>query len=155
MASSTPSPLPQPTDAPVIVQDSSLGPRLVLGAFLSAIVPGIGHLLVNRWKNGCVFLGIAIMVLALNWSLRPALHAWAFGLTAVGTFALSVFSAWEVGYSAPAAHGRLSSGGWYFSFPPPWREPLLNSIWDYSLLAPVLTRWLLNPCSLLSRRVTI
>lgn len=114
MASSTPSPLPQPTDAPVIVQDSSLGPRLVLGAFLSAIVPGIGHLLVNRWKNGCVFLGIAIMVLALNWSLRPALHAWAFGLTAVGTFALSVFSAWEVGYSAPAAHGRLSQ--WWLVF---------------------------------------
>jgi len=114
MASGTSSPLPQPTDAPVIVQDSSFASRLILGALLSAIVPGIGHFLVNRWKRGCGFLGIAIMVLALNWSLRPALHAWAFGLTALGTFALSMFSAWEVGYSAPASPGRLSQ--WWLVF---------------------------------------
>jgi signal peptidase I len=68
----------------------------------------------KRWKRGSFLLAIAIMVLALNWSLRPALHAWAFGMMALGTFALTVFSAWDVGYSAPSSHKRLSQ--WWLVF---------------------------------------
>lgn len=115
MASSIPSPAPQTTGTPVVVHDSSFRVRLVFAALLSALVPGIGHILIKRWKQGCVLLGIAIVILALNWSLRPALHAWAFGLLALGTFApLTVFSAWDTGYSAPSSHKRRSQ--WWLIF---------------------------------------
>lgn len=114
MASSIPSPAPPTTGAPVVVRDSSFSFGLALGAFLSAVVPGIGHFLIKRWKRGCFLLAIAILVLVLDVTLRLALHAWALGVIALGTFALSVFSACDVGYSAPVSIGRLSQ--WWLVF---------------------------------------
>ena len=114
MASGIPSLTSETAGAPVLGRNSTFNLRRGLGAFLSAVVPGIGHLLVKRWKRGFALLGISIVVLALHGSLRPALHIWAFGLIVSGTFALGVFSACDVAYSSPRSDRQLSP--WWLVF---------------------------------------
>jgi signal peptidase I len=112
--SSIPCSAPQPTGAPASIPGSLFSFRLVLAALLSAVVPGFGHILVKRWKRGCALLFLAILILVLDWNLRPALRQWGLGLITLSTLALNVYSAWDIGYSSRIPQQRLSQ--WWLVF---------------------------------------
>jgi len=114
MTYSLQSPLPPSARAVVPIPDSSFSLRLVFAAAVSALVPGIGHFLVKRWRRGCTLLSLCILLLLVDWRLRPALHVWSFGLTVLASIALNVYSAWDVGYSSSFWQGRLSQ--WWLVF---------------------------------------
>ena len=101
--------VPQSThDTAASPGDSSFSLRIPFAAVLSALVPGLGHVLVKRLRPGCALLSLCILLWLVDWILRPALHIWSLELRIFGTIALCIYSAWNIGYSKPVRHGRLS-----------------------------------------------
>jgi len=85
--------------------------QILLAAFISGLLPGLGHLSLHRQRRGLLLLTIFGALLVGLWPLRmEANPATLLGLT-VAMVALCIFAAWDAGYgnhSAPKiSHGWL------------------------------------------------
>jgi len=80
-------------------QDSISREKYLLAAFLSPLLPGVGHFLVRRFRSGTLLLVFYAGLLSICWPLRlldrqPGLVVFAFGL-----ILLCIFAAVNAGYA--------------------------------------------------------
>jgi len=85
--------------------------RPVGAAFLSAVLPGVGHLLVHRWQTGFCLIACYAMLLVCFWPLRL--------LRFYGGF-LALFSAWIILFLYATCSAQLSRDRQTSKRPSPW-----------------------------------
>lgn len=78
---------------------ASFRPRPLLGAFLCAFVPGVGHFLVRRFRKGILLLLILGVWFVAYCLLRLPRTAYGAILPILGLAGLCVFGAWDVAYN--------------------------------------------------------
>jgi signal peptidase I len=74
--------------------------KAVLAAFLSPVLPGAGHLLIQRRRAAFLLLLLFSLLLLLCWPLRELTHLGSLVLFGFGMIALCIFAAYDAGYGA-------------------------------------------------------
>jgi signal peptidase I len=82
--------------------------RVLAAAFLSAILPGAGHLLINRRRTGIAMLILFCMLLSICWPLRLPIHFAAVGGLVFGMLALCITAVVDSAYGRGHGHERPS-----------------------------------------------
>lgn len=98
-----------PPANPVIPQ-SSWGKR-ILAAFLSPVLPGVGHLLIHRRRTGFFLLLFFTSLLLLCWPLREMKQLGGTLLFGAGMIVLCIFSTCSAGYE-PGGQKEKPSQWW-------------------------------------------
>ena len=72
--------------------------NLLLASFLSTLLSGAGHFLVNRRRKGALLLAFFCVLLLLWWPARLLQYFWGIAPLAIGMIPLFIFAAWDVPY---------------------------------------------------------
>src|SRR5581483_6105304 len=87
-----------PPPSPIILQLSRK--KRILAAFLSPVLPGVGHLLIQCPRAAIFFLLLFSLLLLLCWPLREMKDFTGTLLFGAGMIVLCIFSTWDAGYRA-------------------------------------------------------
>jgi signal peptidase I len=88
--------------------------KLLLASFLSAVLPGAGHLLINRRRKGILLLVLFCVLLLLHWPLRLPGYFWGLALMAPAMTVLFVFAVWDAPYGGKHRSDKPSQ--WWLVF---------------------------------------
>lgn len=83
----------------------------MLAAFLSPILPGVGHLMIKRRRMAIFLLLLFCLLLFICWPFRLLSHVAFFFLFALGMLLLCIFAGWNAGY-AGKRHPEKPSQWW-------------------------------------------
>ena len=93
--------------APVPAMEGNRG-KILLAAFLSPILPGLGHLLSKRYGKGCFLLAIFCSLVGCFWPLRLLGHNAALIALVAAMIALCIFATYDAGYGGRGRADKLS-----------------------------------------------
>jgi signal peptidase I len=85
--------------------------RVLVAAVLSAILPGTGHLLLNRRRAGIAMLILFCALLSICWPLRLPIHFAAVGGLIFGMLALCITAVVDSAYGR--GHGQARPSQWW------------------------------------------
>jgi len=87
------------------------GRRVLVAAFVSSVLPGAGHLLLNRRRTGIVILLLFSALLSICWPLRLLVHFAAVIGLAFGMLALSITAVVDSAYAQ--GHDQPKPSQWW------------------------------------------
>jgi signal peptidase I, bacterial type len=105
LTSTSPASTTEPIHSP---GSNKSGRRLLVAAFVSAVLPGAGHFLINRRRAGIVILILFCALFSICWPLRLLNHFAAVIGLAFGMLALCITAAVNSAYGGRHGHSKPS-----------------------------------------------
>jgi len=104
--------LPQPGETTDSKDTTKLRGQPLVAAFLSALIPGSGQLLLGQRRNGTIFLALFVAVLLCFWPLRLPRLFLGSALLSLSWINLSIHSAYRAGWSSGIPEHQRPSKRW-------------------------------------------
>jgi signal peptidase I len=106
-----------PTAPPVAPQRRRPRARRLLAALASALVPGLGELILGYGKRAAIFFFLLALLLALFWPVRLPSHYAGFFTVVFGSIALTIAASANTLRLRSPHHPRLSRGWLFLTIP--------------------------------------
>jgi signal peptidase I len=85
--------------------------KMLVAAFVSAIFPGVGQLLLGRRRTGVTLLSFSLALFSICWPLRLLEHIGGLLILAIGMIALCIFATVDAAYGG-RSHATRPSQWW-------------------------------------------